>query len=82
MHEELDIHGYGNVRPLTWLIGAWPQLWHRGFIQDHLKYHASFLTGVLRWCPDADHPLAPSVYSVDPQSELRGGILGQPIDFG
>lgn len=42
------------------------------FIQDHLQYHASFLTGVLRWCPDADHPLAPSVYSVDPQIELDG----------
>lgn len=42
------------------------------FIQDHLRYHASFLTGVLRWCPDADHPLAPSVYSVDPQSEPDG----------
>eukprot|EP00435_Cladocopium_sp_Y103_P027808 s2194_g6.t2 len=42
------------------------------FIEDHLQYHASFLTGVLRWCPDADHPLAPSVYSVDPQSESDG----------
>jgi hypothetical protein len=51
-----------------------------GFIQDHLQYHASFLTGVLRWCPDADHPLAPSVYSVDPQIELRGGNpLGNPL---
>lgn len=36
------------------------------FIQDHLKYHASFLTGVLKWCPDPEHPLAASVYSVDP----------------
>ncbi|CAJ1364021.1 unnamed protein product [Effrenium voratum] len=39
------------------------------FIEDHLKYHASFLTGVLRWCPDPDHPLAPSVYSVDPRQD-------------
>ncbi|CAE7718061.1 Esd, partial [Symbiodinium sp. CCMP2456] len=36
------------------------------FIQDHLKFHASFLNGVLRWCPDPGTSLAPSVYSVDP----------------
>jgi len=23
------------------------------FIEDHLRYHAAFLTGVLRWCPDS-----------------------------
>ncbi len=44
----------------------------RGFIEDHLKYHASFLTGVLRWCPDPEHPLAASVYSVDAESKSLG----------
>jgi len=33
------------------------------FIEDHLKYHAAQLTGVLRWCPDAGMLPAPSVYS-------------------
>eukprot|EP00928_Gymnodinium_smaydae_P001837 TRINITY_DN1065_c0_g1_i1.p1 TRINITY_DN1065_c0_g1~~TRINITY_DN1065_c0_g1_i1.p1 ORF type:complete len:702 (+),score=165.32 TRINITY_DN1065_c0_g1_i1:144-2108(+) len=33
------------------------------FIEDHLKYHASHLTGVLRWCPDAGMVPVPSVYS-------------------
>jgi S-(hydroxymethyl)glutathione dehydrogenase/alcohol dehydrogenase len=33
------------------------------FVQDHLKYHASYLTGVLRWCPDAGMLPSASVYS-------------------
>jgi len=33
------------------------------FIEDHLKYHASHLTGVLRWCPDAGMLPTNSVYS-------------------
>lgn len=33
------------------------------FIEDHLQYHASHLTGVLRWCPDAGMLPSPSVYS-------------------
>ncbi|CAK0888035.1 unnamed protein product [Prorocentrum cordatum] len=30
---------------------------------DHLKYHASYLTGMLRWCPDAGMLPSASVYS-------------------
>jgi S-(hydroxymethyl)glutathione dehydrogenase / alcohol dehydrogenase len=37
------------------------------FVQDHLKYHASHLTGVLSWCPDAGLLPSASVYS-DPSS--------------
>eukprot|EP00442_Polarella_glacialis_P035743 CAMPEP_0115078060 /NCGR_PEP_ID=MMETSP0227-20121206/17348_1 /TAXON_ID=89957 /ORGANISM="Polarella glacialis, Strain CCMP 1383" /LENGTH=685 /DNA_ID=CAMNT_0002465421 /DNA_START=166 /DNA_END=2223 /DNA_ORIENTATION=- len=33
------------------------------FIADHLKYHASYLTGVLSWCPDAGMLPSSSVYS-------------------
>mmetsp|Transcript_1921 Transcript_1921/g.5838 ORF Transcript_1921/g.5838 Transcript_1921/m.5838 type:complete len:689 (-) Transcript_1921:194-2260(-) len=33
------------------------------FVQDHLKYHASHLTGVLRWCPDAGLLPSAGVYS-------------------
>jgi len=33
------------------------------FIEDHLKYHAAHLSGVLRWCPDAGMLPSPSVYS-------------------
>mmetsp|Transcript_15231 Transcript_15231/g.31967 ORF Transcript_15231/g.31967 Transcript_15231/m.31967 type:complete len:689 (-) Transcript_15231:83-2149(-) len=32
------------------------------FIKDHLQYHASHLTGMLRWCPDAGKLPSPSVY--------------------
>lgn len=33
------------------------------FIKDHLDFHASHLTGLLRWCPDAGIVPAPSVYA-------------------
>merc|ERR1719272_762971 len=33
------------------------------FIEDHLQYHASYLSGELRWCPDAGRLASPSVYS-------------------
>jgi len=33
------------------------------FIANHLKYHASHLTGVLRWCPDAGLLPGATVYS-------------------
>ncbi|CAE7228400.1 unnamed protein product [Symbiodinium natans] len=43
------------------------------FIQDHLKFHASFLDGVLRWCPDPGSFLAPSVYSVEACIDMNPG---------
>eukprot|EP00440_Ansanella_granifera_P065033 gb/GFBE01070515.1/.p1 GENE.gb/GFBE01070515.1/~~gb/GFBE01070515.1/.p1 ORF type:complete len:795 (+),score=112.18 gb/GFBE01070515.1/:1-2385(+) len=60
------------------------------FIKDHLKFHASFLTGVLRWCPDAGMLPAPSVYSdrqegqseehTDKQQDQEGEAEDQPGD--
>lgn len=47
------------------------------FIQDHLKYHASMLTGVLRWCPDS-LPSA-SVYS-DPVKPPPAETAGKEIE--
>jgi S-(hydroxymethyl)glutathione dehydrogenase/alcohol dehydrogenase len=38
------------------------------FVQDHLLYHHSYLTGKLRWCPDAGMLPSTSVYSGEPQT--------------
>eukprot|EP00418_Pyrodinium_bahamense_P043169 CAMPEP_0179193840 /NCGR_PEP_ID=MMETSP0796-20121207/96333_1 /TAXON_ID=73915 /ORGANISM="Pyrodinium bahamense, Strain pbaha01" /LENGTH=655 /DNA_ID=CAMNT_0020898155 /DNA_START=144 /DNA_END=2111 /DNA_ORIENTATION=- len=43
------------------------------FIEDHLKYHASHLTGVLRWCPDAGMLPAASVYSAPAETPVTAG---------
>lgn len=48
------------------------------FIQDHLKYHASFLTGVLRWCPDAGITPEPTVYSAPKPKQFD--TIGKEIE--
>ena len=71
-HFKLGIPVMELVPQWSGMILLWESYESRGFIEDHLKYHASFLTGVLRWCPDPEHPLAASVYSVDPESKSLG----------
>jgi len=43
------------------------------FVEDHLKFHASFLTGVLRWCPDAGMLPTTSVYSGPAETPATAG---------
>mmetsp|Transcript_59247 Transcript_59247/g.142957 ORF Transcript_59247/g.142957 Transcript_59247/m.142957 type:complete len:699 (+) Transcript_59247:80-2176(+) len=43
------------------------------FVEDHLKYHASYLTGLLRWCPDAGMLPTTSVYSGPPETPETAG---------
>lgn len=43
------------------------------FIGDHLKYHASYLTGKLGWCPPAGMLPTASVYSGTPETNDTAG---------
>jgi len=43
------------------------------FIGDHLKYHASYLTGKLCWCPPAGMLPTTSVYSGTPENHDTAG---------
>jgi len=47
------------------------------FIEDHLRYHASHLTGVLRWCPDAGLLPSPAVYS---NASVASDTIGKDIE--
>jgi len=49
------------------------------FVQDHLKYHASMLTGVLRWCPDKACMPSDAVYS-DPANAAAPDTTGKEIE--
>jgi len=49
------------------------------YIKDHLQYHASQLTGLLRWCPDAGTAPSPSVYS-DPAGAGTSDTAGKEIE--
>lgn len=42
------------------------------FVRDHLKFHASFLTGKLQWCPVLDRSPAPAAAAPD--------TAGKPIE--
>jgi S-(hydroxymethyl)glutathione dehydrogenase/alcohol dehydrogenase len=65
----------------------------QSFIQDHLRFHAAHLSGLIRWCPDAGMLPSPSVFcdkSV-PKSETEGKDIeclaavaweaGKPLDL-
>merc|ERR1719433_405964 len=43
------------------------------FVKDHLAYHASQLTGVLRWCPDPGMLPSAPVYSGPPETPETAG---------
>eukprot|EP00411_Alexandrium_monilatum_P058385 CAMPEP_0175510734 /NCGR_PEP_ID=MMETSP0096-20121207/11539_1 /TAXON_ID=311494 /ORGANISM="Alexandrium monilatum, Strain CCMP3105" /LENGTH=501 /DNA_ID=CAMNT_0016812915 /DNA_START=59 /DNA_END=1561 /DNA_ORIENTATION=- len=43
------------------------------FVEDHLKFHAAYLTGLLRWCPDAGMLPTTSVYSGPAETPATSG---------
>jgi len=49
------------------------------FIKDHLNYHASYLTGVLRWCPDAGM-LPPATVYAAPSDTKAPDTAGKEIE--
>jgi len=47
------------------------------FVKNHLEYHASHLTGLLRWCPDAGMPMAATPAA---ECNISGETAGQEIE--